>query len=156
MTLNSAKTYTNEREVVIRQDFTTADATTLRDAKAHADAGDQTTLSSAKTYTDTKFADLENAFTDTSNRMAQDINKNRELAAQGIAGIAAMTNIPTPAVQGTSTVGMGVGNYDSKSAIAVGASHYFDNGVAIKGSFSSGLSSSKTTAVGAGVSYSWK
>lgn len=181
-TLVNAKTYTNEREVSIRNDFALADTKVLNDAKAHAEAGNKVTLESAKTYTnerevvirqeyksadaqvlseakvyvDTKFIDLENEFRDTSNRLAQNIEKNRELAAEGIAGIAAMSNIPTPAVQGTTSVGLGVGNYDSKSALAIGASHYFENGVAIKGSLSSGLNSGKSTAVGAGVSYSWK
>ena len=181
-TLVNAKTYTNEREVSIRNDFALADKTVLNDAKAHADAGNKVTLESAKTYTnerevvirqeyksadaqvlseaksyaDTKFTDLENEFRDVSNRLAHNMEKNREIAAEGIAGIAAMSNIPTPAVQGTTSVGLGVGNYDSKSALAIGASHYFENGVAIKGSFSSGLNSGKNTAVGAGVSYSWK
>ena len=184
-TLNSAKSYTDEREVSIRKDYTTADAKVLDDAKAHADAADKTTLSNAKTYTneretvmrqeyktadakvlsdakaytDTKVTDLENSFRDVSKRVdqtSQDVRKNREIAAQGIAGISAMTNIPMPAEQGASSVGVGMGYYDSQSAIAVGASHYFDNGVAIKGAFSSGFSSGNTAAVGAGVSYSWK
>ncbi|ENU26953.1 hypothetical protein F992_01557, partial [Acinetobacter modestus] len=143
-TLTSAKGYTDSREVVMRQEYKTADAKVLSDSKA---------------YTDTKVMDLENNFRDVSSRVDQtnqDVRKNREIAAQGIAGITAMTNIPMPAEQGASTVGMGMGYYDSQSAIAVGASHYFDNGVAIKGAFSTGFNNGNTTAVGAGVSYSWK
>ena len=103
--------------------------------------------------------DLENSFRDVSNRVDQTnqtVRKNRDIAAQGIAGISAMTNIPMPAEAGASTIGVGMGYYDSQSAIAVGASHYFDNGVAIKGAFSTGFNNGNTTAVGAGVSYSWK
>ncbi|MEG0347779.1 MAG: YadA-like family protein, partial [Acinetobacter sp.] len=143
-TLTSAKGYTDGREVVMRQDYKTADAKVLSDSKA---------------YTDTKVMDLENNFKDVSSRVDQtnqDVRKNRDIAAQGIAGITAMTNIPMPAEQGASTVGLGMGYYDSQSAIAVGASHYFDNGVAIKGAFSTGFNNGNTTAVGAGVSYSWK
>ena len=143
-TLTSAKGYTDGREVVMRQDYKTADAKVLSDSKA---------------YTDTKVMDLENNFKDVSSRVDQtnqDVRKNRDIAAQGIAGITAMTNIPMPAEQGASTVGLGMDYYDSQSAIAVGASHYFDNGVAIKGAFSTGFNNGNTTAVGAGVSYSWK
>jgi len=184
-TLNSAKSYTDEREVIVRKDYIAADAKVLNDAKNHADEGDKATLSSAKTYsnereavmrqeyktadakvlsdakayTDTKVTDLENNFRDVSKRVdqtSQDLRRNREIAAQGIAGISAMTNIPMPADQGASSLGVGMGYYDSQSAIAVGASHYFDNGVAIKGAFSSGFNNGNTAAVGAGVSYSWK
>ena len=143
-TLSSAKGYTDSRETVMRQEYKTADAKVLSDAKA---------------YTDTKVTDLENSFRDVSNRVDQTnqtVRKNRDIAAQGIAGISAMTNIPMPAEAGASTVGVGMGYYDSQSAIAVGASHYFDNGVAIKGAFSTGFNNGNTTAVGAGVSYSWK
>ena len=143
-TLTSAKGYTDSREVVMHQESKTADAKVLSDSKA---------------YTDTKVVDLENNFRDVSNRVDQtnqDVRKNRDIAAQGIAGITAMTNIPMPAEQGASTVGLGMGYYDSQSAIAVGASHYFDNGVAIKGAFSTGFNNGNTTAVGGGVSYSWK
>ncbi len=121
--------------------------------------GNAKVLTDAKAYTDTKVLDLENNFRDTSNRIDQtnhDVRKNREIAAQGIAGITAMTNIPMPSEQGASTVGLGMGHFDSQSAIAVGASHYFENGVAVKGAFSSGFNNGNTTAVGAGVSYSWK
>ncbi len=143
-TLSSAKGYTDSRETVMRQEYKTADAKVLSDAKA---------------YTDTKVTDLENSFRDVSNRVDQTnqtVRKNRDIAAQGIAGISAMTNIPMPAEAGASTIGVGMGYYDSQSAIAVGASHYFDNGVAIKGAFSTGFNNGNTTAVGAGVSYSWK
>ena len=121
--------------------------------------GNAKVLTDAKAYTDAKVLDLENNFRDTSNRIDQtnhDVRKNREIAAQGIAGITAMTNIPMPSEQGASTVGLGMGHFDSQSAIAVGASHYFENGVAVKGAFSSGFNNGNTTAVGAGVSYSWK
>ena len=100
-----------------------------------------------------------NTYADLSNRIDQnssDIRSNRKLAAQGIAGLAAMTNIPSPAIAGTTSIGAGVGYFDSESAIAIGASHYFENNVSIKGSVASGFNSGKSTVVGAGVSYTWK
>ena len=54
------------------------------------------------------------------------------------------------------SIGAGVGYFDSESAIAIGASHYFENNVSIKGSVASGFNSGKSTVVGAGVSYTWK
>ena len=100
-----------------------------------------------------------NTYADLSNRIDQnssDIRSNRKLAAQGIAGLAAMTNIPSPAIAGTTSIGAGVGYFDSESAIAIGASHYFENNVSIKGSVASGFNSGKSTVVGAGVSYTWQ
>ena len=86
----------------------------------------------------------------------RDIRENRNRASNGIAGLSAMTNIPTPAVAGATSFGMGIGHYDDKTALAIGASHYFDGGIAIKGSFSNSLDSDSTSVVGAGVSYTWR
>ena len=100
-----------------------------------------------------------NAYKDLSNRLdrnSNEIRENRNRASNGIAGLAAMSNIPTPAVAGATSFGMGVGHYDSKSALAIGASHYFDGGIAVKGSFSNSLGSDSTSVVGAGVSYTWR
>ncbi|MGN5535781.1 YadA C-terminal domain-containing protein, partial [Acinetobacter sp. Lyrl_1] len=86
---------------------------------------------------------------------SKQIDENRDRAARGIAGIAAMVNIPTPAYKGATSFGLGLGHYDSKSAIAIGASHYFNNGVSVKGSLSNGFGDSRTAAVGAGMSFTW-
>ena len=99
-----------------------------------------------------------NTYSDLSNRINQnssDIRNNRKLAAQGIAGLAAMTNIPSPAIAGTTSIGTGVGYFDNESSIAIGVSHYFENNISIKGSVSSGFNSGNSTVVGAGVSYTW-
>ncbi|MDP2513850.1 YadA-like family protein [Photobacterium damselae subsp. piscicida] len=81
-----------------------------------------------------------------------DVRHNRKVAARGVAGVAAMANIPTLAIPGSTSFGAGIGHYDSESALAVGVSHYFDNGVAVKGSvgFTSGQS-----ILGAGISKTW-
>ncbi|RLZ08829.1 hypothetical protein EAH57_07330 [Acinetobacter sp. 2JN-4] len=152
--LTSAKNYTDITATTLRGEAITE---SKRVNKAISD-GDVATLTSAKSYTDTRVKNLESSFTNLSQRIDQNnrsIRKNREIAAQGIAGIAAMSNIPMPAIQGISSVGVGMGYYDNESAIAIGASHYFEGGYAVKGAFSSGFQD-QSTSVGVGVSYSWK
>ncbi|SPW29404.1 putative outer membrane lipoprotein [Edwardsiella tarda] len=60
--------------------------------------------------------------------------ENRKVSSRGIAGVAAMANIPTP-MDGGFALGIGYGYYDNQNAFAVGASKYFESGVAIKGVF---------------------
>ncbi|MGC7589581.1 YadA-like family protein [Bisgaard Taxon 46] len=80
------------------------------------------------------------------------VQENRNVSSRGIASIAAMANIPVPAVAGKTTIGAGVGHFDSKNAIAVGVSRYYENGTAVKVSFGTAGSN---VAVGGGVSYSF-
>ena len=58
-TLASAKTYTDEKDAAVRDDFAAADAQIRSDMTA----GDDATLASAKTYTDEKDAAVREAFT---------------------------------------------------------------------------------------------
>lgn len=97
-----------------------------------------------------------NELTSKIDKNSSDIRENRDRAAQGIAGLAAMANIPTPAIAGATTFGAGIGYFDNQSAIALGAAHYFENNIAIKGSISNGFGSGDSTVVGGGVSYTWK
>ncbi|HDR1062041.1 YadA C-terminal domain-containing protein [Pasteurella multocida] len=80
------------------------------------------------------------------------IEENRALSSRGIASIAAMANIPVPALVGKTTIGAGVGRFDTKNAVAVGVSRYYENGVAVKVSL--GTAGAKVT-LGGGVSYSF-
>ncbi|EEX49795.1 YadA C-terminal domain-containing protein [Pasteurella dagmatis] len=80
------------------------------------------------------------------------IQENRNLSSRGIASIAAMANIPVPAVAGKTTIGAGVGHFDSKNAIAVGLSSYYQNGTAVKVSLGTAGSN---VAFGGGISYSF-
>lgn len=80
------------------------------------------------------------------------IQENRSLSSRGIASIAAMANIPVPAVAGKTTIGAGVGHFDSKNAIAVGLSRYYQNGTAVKVSLGTAGSN---VAFGGGISYSF-
>ncbi|KAB0589567.1 hypothetical protein F7P84_13970 [Edwardsiella anguillarum] len=78
--------------------------------------------------------------------------ENRKVSSRGIAGVAAMANIPTP-MDGGLSLGIGYGYYDNQNAFAVGASKYFETGVAIKGGVSL---TGKYAVVGAGASFSFK
>ncbi|HDR1022636.1 TPA: YadA-like family protein [Pasteurella multocida] len=80
------------------------------------------------------------------------IQKNRHVSSRGIASIAAMSNIPVPAVAGKTTIGAGVGHFDRKNAIAIGASRYYENGTAVKVSLGTAGSN---VAFGGGISYSF-
>ncbi|HII3762823.1 TPA: YadA-like family protein [Pasteurella multocida] len=80
------------------------------------------------------------------------IEENRALSSRGIASIAAMANIPVPALVGKTTIGAGVGRFDTKNAVAVGVSRYYENGVAVKVSL--GTAGAKVT-LGGGISYSF-
>ncbi|WP_424406360.1 YadA-like family protein [Pasteurella sp. PK-2025] len=80
------------------------------------------------------------------------VQENRSLSSRGIASIAAMANIPVPAIVGKTNVGAGVGHFDTKTAVAVGMARYYMNGTAVK--VSVGTAGAKMT-VGGGVSYSF-
>ncbi|MGL5267964.1 MAG: YadA C-terminal domain-containing protein, partial [Plesiomonas shigelloides] len=84
-------------------------------------------------------------------RLESNITNNRTVSSKGIAGVAAMTNIPTP-TDGSLSFGIGYGYYDSYDALAIGASKYFESGIALKASVS--LTSGKSVA-GLGASYSF-
>ena len=85
-------------------------------------------------------------------RLESNITNNRTISSKGIAGVAAMTNIPTPA-DGSLSFGIGYGYYDSYDSLAIGASKYFESGIALKASVS--LTSGNSVA-GLGASYSFK
>ena len=67
-TLASAKTYTDEKDVAVRDDFAAADDQIRSDMTA----GDDATLASAKTYTDEKDAAVREAFTLADNAIRAD------------------------------------------------------------------------------------
>ncbi|PSW26124.1 hypothetical protein C9I94_06170 [Photobacterium swingsii] len=113
----------------------------------------------AKIEDNTKRIDgLEKNFSDMAarqDRMEDRMNKNEGKMSNGVAGVAAMANIPT--VAGKFTVGAGMGHFNGSTAIAIGASNSFDNGISVKGSmaYAQGKFSQKDMVVGAGVGYSF-
>lgn len=88
-----------------------------------------------------------------SHSLSRRIDENRKKAAAGIAGVAAMSNIPIPYAEGSFTVGVGVGYYDSQSAGAIGIGKGFENGLAIKASAS--FATDSNVAIGGGASWSF-
>lgn len=88
-----------------------------------------------------------------SHSLSRRIDENRKKAAAGIAGVAAMSNIPIPYTEGSFTVGVGVGYYDSQSAGAIGIGKGFENGLAIKASAS--FATDSNVAIGGGASWSF-
>lgn len=85
--------------------------------------------------------------------MDKRIDENRKNASAGIAGVAAMANIPQVSQNSSFSVGAGVGSYDGEQGIAVGASARFNQNVVTKASVAGTTQSDFV--FGAGVSYEW-
>ncbi|WP_158306881.1 YadA C-terminal domain-containing protein [Aliivibrio salmonicida] len=94
-----------------------------------------------------------NMFKESISKIESQISQNRKVSSRGIAGVAAMTNIPT-LTDGSFSVGMGYGYFDGEDALAFGVSKYFNSGVAIKTSFAT--TGANNTTLGIGASYSFK
>ncbi len=99
-------------------------------------------MSALEQSTNSKFAGLN-----------KEVDKNRERASAGIAGVAAMANIPQ-VIQGQNfSIGAGLGSSDSESAIAVGLSSRVSEHVVVKSSVSD--DSQHNFVFGSGISYGW-
>ena len=85
--------------------------------------------------------------------MGKRIDDNRNHASAGIAGVAAMANIPQVSQNSSFSVGAGVGSYDGEQGIAVGASARFNQNIVTKASVAGTTQSDFV--FGAGVSYEW-
>jgi hypothetical protein len=85
--------------------------------------------------------------------MGKRIDDNRNHASAGIAGVAAMANIPQVSQNSSFSVGAGVGSYDGEQGIAVGASARFNQNVVTKASVAG--TTQNDFVFGAGVSYEW-
>uniref|UniRef100_UPI001CE3CB14 YadA C-terminal domain-containing protein n=1 Tax=Leclercia sp. Marseille-Q4284 TaxID=2866582 RepID=UPI001CE3CB14 len=86
-------------------------------------------------------------------KLKSQVEENRKRASAGIAGVAAMANIPQVIQGQTFAVGAGVGNTDGESALAIGASARATENVVVKASVSD--DTQQNFVVGAGVSYGW-
>ncbi|MFT3847144.1 MAG: YadA-like family protein [Propionivibrio sp.] len=75
--------------------------------------------------------------------------------AAGVAGTSAMANIPQVDQNKRFAVGLGLGNFQSMTAVALGASYRAAENVAVRVSASTVGGISKSTVVGAGVGISW-
>lgn len=87
-------------------------------------------------------------------RLGDRMNKVDRKLRGGIASAVATANIPQVTLPGRNLVGLGVGNYNGQSAVAVGYSRASDNNkVIIK--MSAGASTQKDYTIGAGIGYQW-
>jgi hypothetical protein len=88
-----------------------------------------------------------------------DAVKYRQLKSvkSGIAGIAAMTNIPLVEQNRKFALGVGVGHYDGATSMALGASARLSENAVIKASISNGIAGGtrKSTVYGVGAGFSW-
>lgn len=104
--------------------------------------GQKAAVQEANTYTDNKFSSLKRT-----------VEKNKKQANAGIAGVAAMANIPTVSQGSRFAVGAGTGVYGGEQAISVGFSARINDSFVTKASVST--SSEGTPVFGAGASYEW-
>lgn len=86
-------------------------------------------------------------------KLKSTVDDNRKRASAGIAGVAAMANIPQVIQGQTFAVGAGVGTADSENAVAVGFSARATESTVVKASVST--DSQHNFVAGAGVSYGW-
>lgn len=100
-------------------------------------------------------AAFEQQFTARMEKLESKVDQNEGKMSNGIAGVAAMSNIPV--VSGQFTVGAGVGHFNGSNALAIGVSNGFENGVSVKASmsYSQGKFDQKDMVMGAGVGYSF-
>ena len=109
----------------------------------------QTTATAASTNIDQFASETNHRFANIDKR----IDDNRKRASAGIAGVAAMANIPQVTNTQNFSVGAGVGTTDGESALAVGFSARATENVVIKGSVSN--DTQQNFVVGGGISYGW-
>lgn len=100
-------------------------------------AGDAATLASANSYTDKAVA------------------KSEAKTAGGVAAIAAMASVPPMTTGKNFSVGVGVGSYDGKAALAVAAQKRFSENLTARLSFASGIGSGAKPVVGAGAAWEY-
>ena len=105
-------------------------------------ADHESRLGALESNTNSRFSDLKNR-----------IDDNKREADAGIAGVAAMANIPQVTESQTFAIGAGAGTREGESAIAVGFSARASQNVVVKASVAGDTQQSWT--VGAGVSYGW-
>ncbi|BEC01773.1 YadA-like family protein [Escherichia coli] len=84
--------------------------------------------------------------------LSKQINDVEKTSSKGIAGVAAMTNIPALTGNKTFSFGMGVGNFNSETAISAGFQSRVHENVVTKVSFAT---DGDENVLGAGASFEW-
>jgi hypothetical protein len=78
----------------------------------------------------------------------------QEVAA-GVAGVAAMANIPQVDQSKTFALGVGVGHFQNQTSLAIGGSYRIAKDAVIKASIAAGNASKEKTVYGLGAGFSW-
>lgn len=86
------------------------------------------------------------------NDLKNTVDANRKRAAAGIAGVAAMANIPEVNSHQTFSLGVGVGGFDGQQAVAVGASARVNDNLTVKASVAA---NNEEVVWGAGAAIGW-
>ena len=86
-------------------------------------------------------------------KLSKDYNSFKKTASAGIAGVAAMANIPTAYGVGNVAVGAGIGSFNGEQAISVGVSYRANEAIAMKASIAANSGSNVEPVIGAGISY---
>ena len=86
-------------------------------------------------------------------KLKNEVEDNRKRASAGIAGVAAMANIPQVTNTQNFSVGAGVGNTDGENALAVGFSARATENVVVKASVSN--DTQHNFVAGGGIAYGW-
>ena len=81
------------------------------------------------------------------------LNQMTNIVSTGVASIAAMSNIPDLSPTKKFGIGVGYGNFQGNSAVAIGASGRLSSALTVKASVGSGYNSN--TSVGTGLTFSW-
>ncbi|KRE94894.1 hypothetical protein ASG87_17435 [Frateuria sp. Soil773] len=128
----------------------------LATAKTYADAGDKKTLNSAKAYTDQKVGSFvsKGDFDSFRNQVGDQFHAvNTRLNQVGAMGAAmAQMSFSTQGINQPNRLGVGVGNYNSRSALAVGYSRQIAPNANV--TFGAAVSGDETTG-GVGVGIGW-
>ena len=126
----------------------TGGSTTLTLSDSGADFGGAKVTGIAagtSTYDAVNYGQLQQAY--------KHIGNIEKKASRGIAGVAAMANIPQVEPGKTFSIGAGIGSYGGYQALAIGASGRIFENTLVKGSVA--RSGSGQTVLGAGISHSW-
>lgn len=105
-------------------------------------SNNETRIDSLETHSNQSFASLKS-----------EVDGNRDRADAGIAGVAAMANIPQVQESQQFALGAGMGGYGSEQAVAVGASFHATQSTIVKLTVSN--DTQHNFGWGAGASYGW-
>lgn len=85
--------------------------------------------------------------------LRSEVENNKAEARAGVAGVAAMANIPTARTDEHVMIGAGLGTFKGEQALAVGASINLASNIAVKLSVSSATNGDAAAGVGAGIGF---